>query len=197
VRRLIIKEAIKLITKNIQEVSESINEKTIERLIEVLTSSKRIFVIGLGRSGLVAKAFAMRLMHLGMNVFVVGETITPAIKEDDCLIAISGSGETSYIIKAANIAKDRGSKVVAITSYPKSSLSEIADLTVTIKGRTKIDGEQNYIKRQMKGEHHSKAPLGTLFEVSALVFLDGLIAELMDKLNKREEDMKEMHDVFE
>lgn len=49
----------------------------------------------------------------------------------------------------------------------------------------------------MKGEHHSKAPLGTLFEVSALVFLDGLIAELMEKLNKKEEDMKEMHDVFE
>lgn len=122
-RRLIIKEAIKLIIKNIQEVSKSIDEKTIERLIKILTSSKRIFVIGLGRSGLVAKAFAMRLMHLGMNVFVVGETITPAIKEDDCLIAISGSGETSYIIKAANIAKNRGSKVIAITSYPKSSLS--------------------------------------------------------------------------
>jgi len=197
VRRLIIKEAIKLIVKNIQEVSKSIDEKTIERLIEILTSSKRIFVIGLGRSGLVAKAFAMRLMHLGMNVFVVGETITPAIKEDDCLIAISGSGETSYIIKAANIAENRGSKVIAITSYPKSSLSSIADLTVTVKGRTKIDGEQNYIERQMKGEHRSKAPLGTLFEVSALVFLDGLIAELMEKLNKKEENMKEMHDVFE
>lgn len=194
---VIIKDTINTIIKNIQEVAESIDEKTIKELIEKLTSSASIFVIGLGRSGLVAKAFAMRLMHLGMKVFVVGETITPAIKTKDCLIAISGSGETSYILKAARIAKKRGSDVVAITSYPESSLSKIADLTVTIKGKTKIDGEQNYIKRQMKGNHHSKTPLGTLFEISALIFLDGLIAELMEKLNKKEKDMMEMHNVFE
>jgi len=194
---VIIKDTINAIIENMKEVAESIDDETLKKLIETLTSSAGIFVIGLGRSGLVAKAFAMRLMHLGMKVFVVGETITPAIKEDDCLIAISGSGETSYIVKAARIAKDRGSKVVAITSNPGSSLSEIADLTVTIKGRTKIDGEQNYIKRQMKGNHHSKTPLGTLFEISALIFLDGLIAELMEKLNKKEEDMREMHNVFE
>lgn len=194
---MIIKDTINAIIENMKEVAESIDDETLKKLIETLTSSAGIFVIGLGRSGLVAKAFAMRLMHLGMKVFVVGETITPAIKEDDCLIAISGSGETSYIVKAARIAKDRGSKVVAITSNPGSSLSEIADLTVTIKGRTKIDGEQNYIKRQMKGNHHSKTPLGTLFEISALIFLDGLIAELMEKLNKKEEDMREMHNVFE
>ncbi len=58
-----------------------------------------------GRSGLAAKAFAMRLMHLGISSYVVGETISPAIYDDDCIIAISGSGETNTIVSAARIAK--------------------------------------------------------------------------------------------
>ncbi len=194
---MIIRYTIETIIDNIKKVAESIDEKAVQKLIEILTSSHHVFVLGLGRSGLVAKAFAMRLMHLGINVFVVGETITPAIKEDDCLITISGSGETSYIINAAKIAKKRGSTVVAITSHPGSSLSKISDLVIIVKGKTKIEREKDYMKRQMEGKHYSKTPLGTLFEISALIFLDGFIAELMDKLDKEEEDMKKMHNVFE
>ena len=42
-------------------------------------------------------AFAMRLMHLGFVVYVIGDVTTPSINEDDCLIAISGSGETRTV----------------------------------------------------------------------------------------------------
>ncbi len=194
---MIIKEAINDIINNLRDMENSIDEETVNRLIETLTSASNVFVLGLGRSGLVAKAFAMRLMHLEINVFVVGETITPAINEGDVLIAISGSGRTSYIVNAAGIARERGARVVAITSYPDSDLGKVSDLTVTIRGRTKIDGEKDYMTRQIRGNHHSRTPLGTLFEISALVFLDGLIAELMDRLDKREEDLNRRHSVFE
>lgn len=66
-------------------------------MIEEIRNSDRIFVVGTGRSELVGKAFAMRLMHLGFNVHVVGEVTTPAIRDKDCLIAISGSGETKQL----------------------------------------------------------------------------------------------------
>ncbi|MDI9617943.1 6-phospho-3-hexuloisomerase [Methanothermobacter sp.] len=194
---MIMREAIRDIVDNLQKMENEIDAETVDRFIETLTSAGNVFVLGLGRSGLVAKAFAMRLMHLEINVFVVGETITPAINEGDALIAISGSGTTSYIVNAARIAKERGAQVVAVTSHPESELGEIADLTVTVRGRTKIDGEKNYMKRQIRGNHHSRTPLGTLFEISALVFLDGLIAELMHRLDKREEDLNERHSVFE
>lgn len=194
---MIINDAINEMMENVQGVSEELDEDTINQMMDAIIDSKSIFVLGLGRSGLVAKAFAMRLMHLGFSVYVVGETITPAIHDDDCLVAISGSGETSYIISTATITKKRGAKIVAVTSYEQSTLANMSDLVIHVKGRTKVDMEKDYIKRQMGGKHQSLAPLGTLFEISTLIVLDGFIAELMNKIEKTEEDMKLKHNVLE
>jgi 6-phospho-3-hexuloisomerase len=194
---MILNEAIEEIVDNVKVVSAETNEESIIEMMDILTSSKNVFLLGQGRSGLVARAFAMRLMHLEIGVYVVGETITPAIDDDDCLLAISGSGETSYIISTAKIAKQRGAKIVAVTSYNDSTLGKMADLVIHIKGRTKVDSEKNYIKRQMNGKHLSLSPLGTLFEVSTLIFLDALIAQLMDKMGKTEDDLKRRHTVLE
>lgn len=194
---MILNDAIDEIIENVRAISAETNEDNINEMMDILTSSKNVFLLGQGRSGLVARAFAMRLMHLGIGVYVVGETITPAIHEDDCLLAISGSGETSYIISTAKIAQKRGSKIVAVTSYDDSTLGKMSDLIIHIKGRTKVDSERNYIKRQMNGKHLSLSPLGTLFEVSTLIFLDALIAQLMDKMGKTEDDLKKRHTVLE
>ena len=194
---MVLNEAIEEIVDNVRAVSAETDEKSIMAMMDILTSSKNVFLLGQGRSGLVARAFAMRLMHLEIGVYVVGETITPAIDDDDCLLAISGSGETSYIISTTKIAKKRGAKIVAVTSYSDSTLGKMADLVIHIKGRTKVDSEKNYIKRQMNGKHLSLSPLGTLFEVSTLIFLDALIAQLMDKMGKTEDDLKRRHTVLE
>ncbi|AEG17156.1 6-phospho-3-hexuloisomerase [Methanobacterium paludis] len=194
---MILNDAIDEIVDNINAVSAELDEETIMEMLEILTSSKNVFLLGQGRSGLVARAFAMRLMHLGMGVYVVGETITPSINEEDCLLAISGSGETSYILSTAKIAKKRGAKIVSVTSYDDSSLGKMSDLIISIKGRTKIDSEKNYIKRQINGRHQSLSPLGTLFEVTTLIFLDGVIAQLMDRMGKTENDLKQRHTVLE
>ncbi len=194
---MILNDAMDEIVDNINAVSAELDEKIIMEMLDILTSSRNVFLLGQGRSGLVARAFAMRLMHLGMGVYVVGETITPSINEDDCLLAISGSGETSYILSTAKIAKKRGAKIVSVTSYDDSSLAKMSDLIISIKGRTKIDSEKNYIKRQINGRHQSLSPLGTLFEVTTLIFLDGVIAQLMDRMGKTENDLKQRHTVLE
>lgn len=196
-KQLILNQAIEEIMDNVRSVSEELDPKNIEDMTGMLKTSKNVFVMGLGRSGLVARAFAMRLMHLGISVYVVGETTTPALTPDDCLLAISGSGETFSIISAAEIAHKRGTKIVAVTSYVDSTLGEMADLVVHIKGRTKIDLEKNYLTRQINGKHQSLSPLGTLFEVTSLIFLDGLIAQLMVEMEKTEEDMKARHTLIE
>lgn len=196
-KQVILNEAIQEIIDNILSVSGKLDPKNIEEMSRLLRSSKNVFVMGLGRSGLVARAFAMRLMHLGISVYVVGETTTPALSPEDCLLAISGSGETFSIISAAEIAHKRGTKIIAVTSYVDSTLGEMADLIVHIKGRTKIDSEKNYIIRQINGKHQSLSPMGTLFEVTSLIFLDGLIAQLMVEMGKTEEDMKARHTLIE
>ena len=190
--------AIEAILDNIRDAEEYLNEEDIANFIEIITTADNIFVTGAGRSGLAAKAFAMRLMHLGLSSYVVGETISPAINAGDCILAISGSGETNTIVTAAKISKKRGAKVLALTSYPESSLGQLADGLIRVKGRTKVEvDDENYLKRQIKGNYTSLTPLGTAFELTSLVFLDGLVSELMETMGKTEEDLKNRHTVLE
>ncbi len=195
---MLMKKAIIEILKNIESATDCIDEKTVNEFMELLTESENVFVIGAGRSGLVAKAFAMRLMHLGISVYVVGETISPAIYANDCILAISGSGETNTVVSAVKIAKNRGSKVLSLTSYPKSSIGKLSDAVICVKGRTKVDSDdEDYLKRQIDGNYTSLTPLGTAFELTSLIFLDGLITELMQKMDKTEDDLKFRHTVLE
>lgn len=190
--------AIEAILDNIHDAEEYLVEEDIANFIEIITTADNIFVTGAGRSGLAAKAFAMRLMHLGLSSYVVGETISPAINAGDCILAISGSGETNTIVTAAKISKKRGAKVLALTSYPESSLGQLADGIIHVKGRTKVEvDDENYLKRQIKGNYTSLTPLGTAFELTSLVFLDGLVSELMEAMGKTEEDLKNRHTVLE
>ena len=190
--------AIEAIIDNIHDAEEYLVEEDIANFIEIITTADNIFVTGAGRSGLAAKAFAMRLMHLGLSSYVVGETISPAINAGDCILAISGSGETNTIVTAARISKKRGAKVLALTSYPESSLGQLADGIIHVKGRTKVEvDDENYLKRQIKGNYTSLTPLGTAFELTSLVFLDGLVSELMEAMGKTEEDLKNRHTVLE
>ncbi len=163
----------------------------------IQAKKKRILIIGLGRSGLVGRSFAMRLMHLGFEIYVMGETITPAIGKDDLIIAISGSGSTKLVVTASQIAKDVKAKIIAITSYPHSDLGRIADHVVELSGRTKVAKETDYFLRQMIGAHEPIAPLGTLFEASSLIFLDSIVVELMNRLGKTEDDLKSRHATIE
>ena len=194
----IMKTSINAILDNIKNAEEFLAEETIDKFEDIIIESKNIFVTGAGRSGLAAKAFAMRLMHLGLSAYVVGETISPAIYEDDCIIAISGSGETNTIVSAAKIAKNRGSKVLAVTSYPESTLGKLSDAYVFVKGRTKKEvDDENYMKRQIHGNYTSLTPLGTAFELTTLVFLDAIVSELMEKMQQTESDLKARHTVLE
>ena len=194
----IMKTSIKAILDNIESAQDYLDEEAIEKFEDIIIQSKNIFVTGAGRSGLAAKAFAMRLMHLGLSAYVVGETISPAIYEDDCIIAISGSGETNTIVSAAKIAKNRGSKVLALTSYPDSTLGQLADTYILVKGRTKKEvDDENYMKRQIHGNYTSLTPLGTAFELTTLVFLDAIVSELMEKMQQTESDLKARHTVLE
>lgn len=193
----VLKDSVHAILKHVERVVDELDENQVENLIVNMQKARKIFVYGAGRSGFAAKAFAMRLMHLGFDVNVIGEVITPAIEDKDLLINISGSGETLSVVNAARIAKNVGAKTIAITSYPNSTLGKISDGIVHVKGRTKLKGEKDFVLRQIKGEHYSLAPLGTLFEVTSSVFLDGLIVELMARLGKSEEDLRARHATIE
>ncbi|WXG45759.1 MAG: 6-phospho-3-hexuloisomerase [Candidatus Atabeyarchaeum deiterrae] len=196
-----VKRGMDEIVESVKRAADQLNPQQVEAIVEILMGArdKKILVVGAGRSGLVGKAFAIRLMHLGYQVYVTGETIVPILSSGDVVIAISGSGTTRLVVMSSKIAKERRqAKVVAVTSYPDSPLGHLADQIVVVVGRTKMTRQENsYISRQIVGEHEPLAPLGTQFEVAAMIFLDGIIAELMHRLGKKEEDLKARHATIE
>lgn len=134
----------------------------------MLRQAKRIFVIGAGRTGLMMKAVAMRLMHVGLQVHVVGETTTPAIQEGDLLLAASGSGTTSFIVKAAEKAHAVGASIAALSTTNESPLAAVAQLIVMIPAAQKQDF-QGAISAQYAG---------SLFEQSVLFVGDAVFQAL-------------------
>jgi 6-phospho-3-hexuloisomerase len=138
-------------------------------------------------------------MNLGFNVYFLGETITPAAERGDLFIAISGTGSTKIVLTAISAAKEIGARVGAITSFPESALGQLADLVVTVKGRTKagLPIEEDYLARQIIGEREPLTPLGSIFENNCMVFLDSLVVELMHRMGRTEADLKRRHATIE
>jgi 6-phospho-3-hexuloisomerase len=192
-----VKNTMLSIVKHVESIVEGLDENEIEVMVEALISSERIFLMGAGRSGVVSRAFATRLVQLGLTAYVIGESTTPAMTPNDLLLCVSGSGETNSVVRAAEIAKGVGSKVLTVTSYPHSSSGRMSDYVVTVKGRTKIDIEKDPIKSQIVGTHSSLTPLGTLFEDTVMIFFDGIIAKLMVHLKAEESDLKRRHSIIE
>ena len=103
-----VKENLEHILKELQDATFKIEEEQIENVLKLIAPDKKIFLTGKGRSGLAAKGFANRLMHLGFQAYVIGEISTPHTKAGDLLIITSGSGETDALVSIAKKAKEVG-----------------------------------------------------------------------------------------
>jgi len=176
-----IRSITKKIEKELQRVLEKIDEKSTNNFINLILKSKNIFLTGQGRSGLVAEAFAMRLTQLALKSHIVGEPTTPAIKKNNLLIAVSGSGKTKITQDIIKQAKKKKAKICLITANKNSSAAKNSNLIIEIRAKTKLT------KRK------SIEPLGSLFEQASLLFLDSVILILMKKLGKKEKFLKKRH----
>ena len=190
-----VQDMMRLMASKIRATANHLQDEEINAFVQEILAADRIYVMGAGRSGLVAKAFAMRLMHVGFTAFVVGETITPAMRQNDLLVIFSGSGRTKTIADIAETAKEVGGRIALITSNRESRIGEIADAMVIIENqRDEIKDETaEFEVRQMTGEHKSFAPLGTLFETATMVFADACISRLMEVSMVDEKELKNRH----
>ncbi|AGB02483.1 6-phospho-3-hexuloisomerase [Methanoregula formicica] len=190
-----VQEMMLLMASKIRKITNTISDDDVEKFLEEILKAKRVYVIGAGRSGLVAKAFAMRLMHLGMQAYVVGETITPALSGGDLIVIFSGSGRTKTVADIAETAKEIGAHICLITSNADSRIGRISDCNVVIEHQRDAvtDDAVEFEIRQMMGEHKSFAPLGTLFETASMIFADAVISRLMEITKTDESSLKNRH----
>lgn len=115
-----VKENLEHILKELQDATFKIEEEQIENVLKLIAPDKKIFLTGKGRSGLAAKGFANRLMHLGFQAYVIGEISTPHTKAGDLLIITSGSGETDALVSIAKKAKRIW--IISWTCYNESAI---------------------------------------------------------------------------
>lgn len=169
------------IVSHLSSLSSKLDLNKIEEAINSILVSKRVFVYGAGRSGLVAKAFAQRLMHIGIESYVVGETITPSMSNEDLFIIVSGSGETPTSLCLGRKAKEIGVKLLTVTAHPESELARISNITIVVPGKTKLVEKESY------------APFTSLFDIAVLAVLDSITSELMYKLGVSEELISKKH----
>lgn len=158
------------IMQELTSAMAQISRHEAEELTEAIAASRKIFVTGMGRSGLMMKSLAMRLMQMGFQAYVVGETVTPSMEKGDTLIIGSGSGETAGLVSIAEKAKKLGGRIAVMTINRESTIGRIADLTVILPGSPKNAAE---------GASRSVQPMGTLFEQTLLLFCDAIVLSLM------------------
>lgn len=175
---------VKELLAELQQVLLSVDDTQAEALCGAILAAPKIFVAGSGRSGLSSKAFAMRLMHMGFSVYVIGEIVTPSFHEGDLLIVCSGSGETQGQIIMAQKAKAFGGKLAHVTIAPGSTIGAMADLELFIKAPTPKLSKQGVDSIQ---------PMASLFEQCLLLTLDILIVKLMHKKGMAAETMFGRH----
>jgi len=169
-----------MILDKISSVLGATEDSYYQQLTDMLDSASRIFVAGAGRSGLVCKFFAMRLVHSGYDTSVVGEVVTPSIKKGDLLVVISGSGETEQLIAFTKKARAEGARILLICSKDSSTIGDMADATFQI-GRSDQYGKVLGM------------PMGTIFELSTLSFLEGAISHIIHEKGIPEEVMRSRH----
>lgn len=160
------------VREEITGVLNRVDTSQIDQLVELLFGADRVFVAGEGRSGFMAAAFAMRLMHLGLSVHMVGETTAPAVRSGDTVVAVSGSGTTAGTVRTAEQARAVGAPLAVVTTDPDSPLGQAADAVLTVPAATKY---------RRAGEAPTVQPLSSLFDQATHVLLDVVCLALADR----------------
>ncbi|MDQ0217779.1 6-phospho-3-hexuloisomerase [Peribacillus cavernae] len=172
------------IMKELNRTIDAIADEEAEKLVSGILESKKIFVAGAGRSGFMAKSFVMRMVHMGLDAYVIGETVTPHFEKEDLLIIGSGSGETKSLVSIAEKAKVLEGTVAIATIFPQSTIGKLADFTIKLPGSPKDRSEDDYTTIQ---------PMGSLFEQTLLLFYDAVILRFMEKKGLNSETMFGRH----
>lgn len=170
-----------VILDELAHVPDPLASKEVSELIRLIRNAKRIYLSGAGRSGLMIRAFANRLMQLGFTISVVGEISEPHTQPGDLLIINSASGCSMQLLAQAKVAVSNGVKVVIITTDVHSPLAKVADIVIKIAAQSKVS------------QTTSLQPMGSLFEQMSLLLFDAISLKLMKITGIDETSMRKNH----
>lgn len=123
--------------KDVHKTLQLVQEDTVDRILELIHKSRQVEIYAAGSSRMVASEFVKRLQIIGKPAFCYDDSSLMNISarqvdENDLVIAISVSGETSLVIAAANMAKSRGAFILSLTDLGSNTLSDMADENIYV-----------------------------------------------------------------
>ena len=160
--------------KELSVVLEGVDSAETTALVNEIISAGRIFVGGAGRTLLSMKTFAMRLMQIGFECYLVGEVCTPSIKGGDLLVVASHSGTTSVTLEVVRKAKSHGARTAVLTAYPGTPIPSACDCVVGFP--LSYDSSDDNNPALTFSKLHTP---GNIPEAAITLILDGVIVELM------------------
>lgn len=155
-------------------VRESKSEflKIYEKLID---EKVRIYYTGTGRSGDAAKKAGNNFeLGLGRKAYATDEGTTPAIRENDILIAISGSGERPEVLKDVELGVEGKMYIIGLTSEKSSTLARRSNALIKVPKREKGELQSRDFYHELTGKHLPMMVMGSAFEFSALPIIDSM-----------------------
>ena len=179
-----IKEMNAKAVTELTDVINRIDPVQVEALIEFLTKANRVVLYGVGREGLMMKALAMRLYHMGLDAHVVGDMTTPPVGKSDVLVVSAGPGYFSTVASLMDVARSAGATTICFTAQPEGKVPQRADLAVVLPAQTMADDTT---------APTSFLPMGSLYEGVQYLFFEYLVLLLADHIGMTPEQMRPNH----
>ena len=168
-----------------KKVFEAQNVGELERFMSAIIAANRIFVMGVGREGIAARAFSMRLMHLGKEVHWIWDDTTPGMTNGDLFIAVNGSGKIGHIHYVVEQAKATGAAIAVVTGTPKEKTPALADYVLFVPACVFNGTDERCIP--------SVQPMGALFEQHCFLLYDIIIIMLEREMKLDHAAMEARH----
>lgn len=176
---------VKLILKEVESAADQISQEQINKAAGLIAGhTGKIFCMGAGRSGLIARAMANRLLHLGKQVWVIGDITTPPVGQNDLIIAVSSSGRSSNLVSTLEKVVHLQARILLITAAADSPAARLSSSCIVLLGTSRLD--QNLSASSVQ-------PVGSLFEQLAWLCADAVILEARDKIGLSNSQMLQSH----
>eukprot|EP00899_Mesostigma_viride_P018305 jgi/Mesvir1/26476/Mv16146-RA.1 len=196
-------ETARLMCDEIAAVFEKMPDPSChERLAKEIAAASRVVLYGVGREGLMMKALAMRLYHLGLQAHVVGDMSCPPVGPGDLLFVSAGPGYFSTVMALAELARREGARCACITAQPTGQVpTSAADVVIVLPAQTMADDTQGdnahggatAAAGQTTEKKLSVLPMGSLYEGAMYVFFEVLMQGLQRLTKTSTESMRARH----
>jgi len=153
-------------------------------MVEEIAKARRLALYGVGREGLMMKALAMRLFHLGLDAHMVGDMTTPPLVRGDLLLVSAGPGFFSTVNALVGVAADAGARTACFTAVGDGEIAAKCDIAMVLPAQTMANDQ---------GGAASILPMGSLYEGVQYVAFELLVLMVRDSLGISPEAMRANH----